>query len=87
MGVDVNAVWEITQKNLPVLKARIEAILKSWKTHNFQYDPRPAEITIEKDPCGLEKNRANLERFVGYSLDQGLMAKKMAVEELFLALN
>ena len=38
-------------------------------------------------PYGLEKNRANLERFVGYSLDQGLMAKKMAVEELFLGLN
>ncbi len=38
-------------------------------------------------PYGLEKNRANLERFVGYSLDQGLMAKQMAVEELFLPLN
>ena len=38
-------------------------------------------------PYGLEKNRANLERFVGYSLDQGLMAKKMAVEELFSPLN
>ena len=38
-------------------------------------------------PYGLEKNRANLERFVGYSLDQGLMAKKMALEELFLPLN
>jgi len=38
-------------------------------------------------PFGLKKNRPNLERFVGYSLDQGLMAKKMAVEELFLALN
>jgi len=38
-------------------------------------------------PFGLEKNRANLERFVGYSLDQGLMAKKMAAEELFLRLN
>ena len=38
-------------------------------------------------PYGLEKNRANLERFVGYSLDQGLMKKKMAVEELFLPLN
>jgi len=38
-------------------------------------------------PYGLEKNRANLERFVGYSLDQGLMAKKMAVEELFLPIN
>jgi 4,5-dihydroxyphthalate decarboxylase len=38
-------------------------------------------------PYGLEKNRANLERFVGYSLDQGLMAKQMALEELFLPLN
>jgi 4,5-dihydroxyphthalate decarboxylase len=38
-------------------------------------------------PYGLEKNRANLERFVGYSLDQGLMAKKMALEELFVPLN
>lgn len=38
-------------------------------------------------PYGLEKNRANLERFVGYSLDQGLMVKKMAVEDLFVPLN
>lgn len=38
-------------------------------------------------PLGLEKNRPNLERFVGYSLDQGLMTKKMAPEELFLPLN
>jgi hypothetical protein len=29
----------------------------------------------------------NLERFVGYSLDQGLMAKKMAAEDLFISLN
>lgn len=28
MGVDLNAVWEITQQNLPFLKARIQAILK-----------------------------------------------------------
>jgi hypothetical protein len=35
----------------------------------------------------LEKSRANLERFAGYSLDQGLMAKKIAVEELYLGLN
>jgi 4,5-dihydroxyphthalate decarboxylase len=38
-------------------------------------------------PYGLEKNRSNLERFMGYSLDQGLMAKKMTVEELFVPLN
>ena len=38
-------------------------------------------------PYGVEKNRANLERFVGYSLDQGLMTKKMSLEQLFLPLN
>ena len=34
-------------------------------------------------PYGVQKNRANLERFMGYSLDQGLMGKKVAIEELF----
>ena len=28
MGVDINAVWEITQQNLPVLKGRVEKILR-----------------------------------------------------------
>jgi uncharacterized protein with HEPN domain len=28
MGVDINAVWEITQKNLPPLRIRIESILR-----------------------------------------------------------
>lgn len=28
MGVDINAVWEITQKELPVLKKSIDTILK-----------------------------------------------------------
>ena len=28
MGVDINAVWEITQNELPVVKKRIETILK-----------------------------------------------------------
>ena len=27
MGVDINAVWEITQKNLPPLRLRVESIL------------------------------------------------------------
>lgn len=34
-------------------------------------------------PQGVAQNRANLERFMEYSLDQGLMEKKLAVEELF----
>ena len=32
MGVDINAVWEITQQNLPVLKTRVEAILQDPDT-------------------------------------------------------
>ena len=34
-------------------------------------------------PHGVNRNRANLERFIGYSLDQGLLARKLEVEELF----
>ena len=32
MGVDINAVWEITQNELPVLKKGIETILKELDT-------------------------------------------------------
>jgi 4,5-dihydroxyphthalate decarboxylase len=34
-------------------------------------------------PYGIKRNRANLERFLGYSLDQGLMDKELRVENLF----
>lgn len=34
-------------------------------------------------PYGVKKNRVNLERFMGYSVDQGLMEKPMSVEDLF----
>jgi 4,5-dihydroxyphthalate decarboxylase len=34
-------------------------------------------------PNGTAKNRANLERFIEYSLDQGLIERKLRVEELF----
>jgi len=34
-------------------------------------------------PIGVAKNRANLERFMEYSRDQGLIAKPMPVESLF----
>jgi 4,5-dihydroxyphthalate decarboxylase len=34
-------------------------------------------------PNGIKRNRANLERFMGYSLDQGLLDRKLPVEELF----
>ena len=52
-----------------------------WGRHLFEEE---REVFGEDPwPHGIEKNRANLERFIGYSLDQGLMEKKLAVEELF----
>lgn len=32
---------------------------------------------------GLARNRKNLERFMQYELDQGLIDRRLAVEELF----
>ena len=34
-------------------------------------------------PVGLAANRPNLERFIGYSFDQGLIDRRLAVDELF----
>ena len=34
-------------------------------------------------PSGVKRNRANLQRFIEYSIDQGLMTRQMSVEELF----
>lgn len=34
-------------------------------------------------PIGVAKNRANLERFIGYSHDQGLIDRRLPVESLF----
>jgi 4,5-dihydroxyphthalate decarboxylase len=52
-----------------------------WGRHFFEEERRL--LGDDPWPYGVAKNRANLERFMGYSLDQGLMAKKLAVEELF----
>lgn len=52
-----------------------------WGRHLFEEERK----IFGQDPWphGVKKNRANLERFIGYSLDQGLIEKKLAVEELF----
>jgi 4,5-dihydroxyphthalate decarboxylase len=52
-----------------------------WGRHLFEEE----RDTFGTDPWphGVKKNRANLERFIGYSLDQGLLARKLEVEELF----
>ena len=34
-------------------------------------------------PLGVAANRANLERFIGYSYDQGIIDRRIVVEELF----
>ena len=34
-------------------------------------------------PNGLEQNRSNLERFIQYELDQGLIDDRLEVEDLF----
>ena len=58
---------------------------------NASYSTSPAWLSRRTVPASrfarnAELARAKLERFVGYSLNQGLMAKKMAVEKLFLPL-
>jgi 4,5-dihydroxyphthalate decarboxylase len=52
-----------------------------WGRHLFEEE----RLAFGADPWphGVKKNRANLERFIGYSLDQGLMDKKLEMEELF----
>ena len=54
-----------------------------WGLHLFEEE----RIAFGDDPWphGVKKNRANLERFIGYSLDQGLMEKKLEVSDLFAA--
>jgi 4,5-dihydroxyphthalate decarboxylase len=53
-----------------------------WGRHLFEEER--AAFGADPWPHGIAKNRANLERFIGYSLDQGLMEKKLSVEKLFI---
>jgi 4,5-dihydroxyphthalate decarboxylase len=53
-----------------------------WGRHLFEEERKA--FGADPWPHGIMKNRANLERFVGYSLDQGLMEKKLSVEEMFI---
>lgn len=52
-----------------------------WGRHLFEEERRL--FGDDPWPFGVKKNRANLERFMEYSLDQGLMEKAMRVENLF----
>jgi len=52
-----------------------------WGRHLFEEERKA--FGDDPWPHGIKKNQANLERFIGYSLDQGLMQKKLEVEQLF----
>ena len=52
-----------------------------WGRHLFEEERKA--FGDDPWPNGIKKNRVNLERFMGYSRDQGLMEKKLEVEELF----
>jgi 4,5-dihydroxyphthalate decarboxylase len=52
-----------------------------WARHLFEEER--ALLGDDPWPYGVKKNRANLERFMGYSVDQALMEKPLPVEELF----
>jgi 4,5-dihydroxyphthalate decarboxylase len=52
-----------------------------WGRHLFEEER--AAFGDDPWPHGVERNRANLERFIGYSLDQHLIERKLTVEELF----
>ena len=54
-----------------------------WGRHLFEEER--AAFGDDPWPHGIGKNRANLERFIGYSLDQGLMEKMLGIDELFAA--
>jgi 4,5-dihydroxyphthalate decarboxylase len=52
-----------------------------WGRHLFEEERKA--FGDDPWPHGLEKNRANLERFINYSQDQGLLDRKLEVDELF----
>jgi 4,5-dihydroxyphthalate decarboxylase len=52
-----------------------------WGRHLFEEERKA--FGDDPWPHGLEKNRANLERFINYSQDQGLLNRKLEVDELF----
>ena len=51
----------------------------------YTRESEAAALGIRLWPLGVAANRANLERFIGYSHDQGIIERRVAVEELFHA--
>ena len=89
---------ELVDREPWVAKALLSAFEEAKKIYRGYYDdPNWSQLTWgryyweeERDlladdiwPLGIRRNRANLERFLEYSLDQGLIDGKMAVDDLF----
>jgi len=57
-----------------------------WSRLAWTKYTRESEVTMlgaRLWPLGVAANRANLERFIGYSYDQGIIDRRIVVEELF----
>lgn len=54
-----------------------------WGRHLFEEERKA--FGNDPWPNGVRQNRANLDRFIGYSMDQGLMDRKLEVDQLFAA--
>jgi 4,5-dihydroxyphthalate decarboxylase len=52
-----------------------------WGRHLFEEERKA--FGDDPWPHGLKKNRANIERFLNYSLDQGLLQRRLQLKELF----
>lgn len=89
---------EVLDKNPWITASIMDAYEKAKKVcQNYYDDPNWSSLAwarhlIEEEhrllgedpwPSGVKRNRTNLERFLGYSTDQGLLQKKLSVDELF----
>lgn len=52
----------------------------AWARHLFEEERRL--LGADLWPFGVEPNRRNLEQFIGYSVEQGLLPRRLSVEEL-----
>lgn len=89
---------EVVDRNPEAASSMFDAFEQAKETaYHFYDDPNWSHLAwaphLSQDersvmgpdpwPNGLNKNRKNLERFIQYELDQGLIARRMNVEELF----
>jgi 4,5-dihydroxyphthalate decarboxylase len=93
------AVKEALVRKRPSLPRELMKLWEDSKvqSHDFYHDPGYAllafarnqyegqSFTLGPDPwtSGLKANRANLEQFIGYMVDQRLLPEPVAVESLF----